>query len=109
MINLLFQLQTTGNPLVQQLPFLVLIMAVFYFFFIRPQAKKQKEQGNFIKELEKGDEVVTASGIIGRINKVDGNVLHLQIDQKTFIKVLRSAVSNEMTAAYLKPGAEEKA
>jgi len=86
----------------------MLIMLVFYFFFIRPQAKKQKEQGKFITELEKGDEVVTSSGIVGRINKIDGNLIHLQVDQKTFIKVLRSAISNEMTAAFHKP-VEKKA
>lgn len=105
MINLLFQLQAAGNPIMQMLPIL-LIMIVFYFFFIRPQARKQKEQGKFVTELEKGDEIVTASGIIGKINKIDGNVLHLQVDTKTFIKIMRSAVSNEMTAAYHKP--EEK-
>lgn len=107
MVNLLFQLQASGNPMLQQLPFLLLIMGVFYFFFIRPQAKKQKEQGTFLQELAKGDEVVTSSGIVGRINKVEGNIIHLQIDQKTFIKVMRSAVSNEMTAAYLKPESEK--
>lgn len=102
MLNLFFQLQAASNPIMQFLP-LMLIMVVFYFFFIRPQAKKQKEQGSFISELEKGDQVVTSSGMIGKINKIDGNVIHLQVDQKTFIKVLRSAISNEMTAAYNKP------
>ena len=90
------------------IPFMLLIMGVFYFFFIRPQAKKQKAQGTFISELEKGDEVVTASGIIGRINKIEGNIVHLQIDQKTFIKVLRSAISSEMTTALSKPEEEKK-
>lgn len=107
MINLLFQLQSTPSPLMN-IPFLLLIMAVFYFFFIRPQANKQKAQGKFISDLEKGDEVVTASGMIGRINKIEGNIVHLQIDQKTFIKVLRSAISNEMTTALSKPEEEKK-
>jgi len=101
MMNLLFQLQAASNPIMQFAP-LILIMVVFYFFFIRPQANKQKAQGTFINELEKGDEVVTASGIIGRINKMEGNIVHLQIDQKTFIKVLRSSISNEMTTALSK-------
>ena len=100
-MNLLFQLQAASNPIMQFAP-LILIMVVFYFFFIRPQANKQKAQGTFINELEKGDEVVTASGIIGRINKMEGNIVHLQIDQKTFIKVLRSSISNEMTTALSK-------
>lgn len=105
MINLLFSLQASPSPIMQFLP-LVLIMVVFYFFFIRPQANKQKTQGKFISELEKGDEVVTASGIVGRINKIEGNIVHLQVDQKSFIRVLRSSVSNEMTAALKAP--EEK-
>lgn len=102
MMTLLFQLQAAANPIMQFAP-LILIMVVFYFFFIRPQANKQKAQGKFISELEKGSEVVTASGIIGRINKIEGNIVHLQVDQKTFIKILRSSISNEMTAALSKP------
>jgi len=101
MMNLLFQLQAAANPIMQFGP-LILIMVVFYFFFIRPQANKQKAQGTFVSELEKGDEVVTASGMIGRINKIEGNIVHLQIDQKTFLKVLKSSISNEMTAALTK-------
>jgi len=104
---LLFQLQAGGNPIMQFAP-LILIMVVFYFFFIRPQANKQKAQGKFITDLEKGSEVVTASGIIGRINKIEGNIVHLQIDQKTFIKILRSSISNEMTAALSKPEESSK-
>jgi len=107
MMNLLFQLQASANPILQFGP-MILIMVVFYFFFIRPQANKQKAQGKFISELEKGEEVVTASGMIGRINKIEGNIIHLQIDQKTFIKVLRSSVSNEMTAALSKPEEDKK-
>jgi len=76
---------------------LIGIVLVFYFFFIRPQQKKQKTQSKFVEDLNKGDEVVTSSGIIGKINKIDENVVTLQIDQKTFIKVLKSSVSKEMT------------
>ena len=78
-----------------------------YFFFLRPQVKKQKAQDNFAKDLTKGDEVVTGSGIIGRINKIEGNIIHLQIDQKTFIRVLKGAISKEMTENFNKK-AEEK-
>ncbi|MDH3650031.1 MAG: preprotein translocase subunit YajC [Saprospiraceae bacterium] len=89
-------LQTQGNPIMSFLP-LIGIVLVFYFFFIRPQQKKQKTQSKFVEDLNKGDEVVTSSGIIGKINKIDENVVTLQIDQKTFIKVLKSSVSKEMT------------
>jgi preprotein translocase subunit YajC len=76
---------------------ILLMFAVIYFFMIRPQAKKTKEQNKFVNALEKGKEVVTASGMIGRINKIEGNIVTLQIDGKTFIRVLKSSVSKEMT------------
>lgn len=69
---------------------------------MRPATKKQSEQKSFTDELSKGDEVVTSSGIIARINKIEDNVVHLQVDQKTFIKVVRAAISKEMTEQYRK-------
>ncbi len=66
---------------------------------IRPQAKRQKEQGTFVTDLAKGDEVVTASGIIGKVNKIDGNTITLEVG-KTFIPFTRNAISKEMTDAY---------
>lgn len=71
-----------------------------YFFFMRPQMRRQKEQMSFENTIKKGDTVVTSSGIIGKISKVEGNITHLQIDQKTFIKVLSSAINKEMTEKY---------
>lgn len=73
-----------------------------YFFFLRPQAKKQKAQAGFVNSLEKGMKVATASGIIGTITKMDDNVVTLQISQKGFVDVLRSTVSHEMTEALPK-------
>ena len=76
---------------------LLLMVVVIYFFFIRPQAKKQKAQSSFVTDIKKGDEVVTGSGIIGKITKLEEDIVHLQIDQKTFIKVLRTTISKELT------------
>ncbi|MBX2817125.1 MAG: preprotein translocase subunit YajC [Saprospiraceae bacterium] len=84
------------NPIMSFLP-LIGIVVVFYFFFIRPQQKKAKQQGQFLENLNKGDEIATASGIIGRINKIEENTITLQIDQKTFLRVLKATVSKEMT------------
>lgn len=86
------------NPLFNFLP-LIGIFVVFYFFFIRPQQKKAKEQTSFIAGINKGDDVVTASGIIGKINKIEGDIVTLQVDQKTFIRVTKSSISKEMTEA----------
>lgn len=96
MMSNLILLQTGGAGTINIL-FMVAIFAVFYFFLIRPQAKKQKEQTKFVDQLEKGSEVITASGIVGKINKIEGNFVTLQVDTKTFLKVTKSAISKEMT------------
>ncbi len=102
MTNLFFTLQASSADSILSLLPMLAIFAVIYFFFIRPQAKKQKEQDNFASTLEKGMEVVTTSGIIGKINKVEATTVTLQLDQKTFVKMLSSAISKEMTASYNK-------
>ena len=87
----------TGAAGMMNLVFIALIFVVFYFFMIRPQAKKQKEQRQFAENLEKGEEVVTASGIIGRINKIEGNIVTLEVGTKTYIRVTKNAINKEMT------------
>lgn len=88
------------DPGTLNLLFLGALFAVFYFFMIRPQAKKQKEQSKFVDAVQKGDEVVTSSGIVGRITKIEDKVVQLQIDQKGFITVTRGSINKEMTDAY---------
>lgn len=100
MISLFF-LQATPNLLGSLWP-LLLMFVVIYFFFIRPQAKKQKDQVKFIEALDKGEEVVTASGLIGRINKIDGSIVTLTIGEKTFVRITKGSISREMTEAYRK-------
>ena len=97
-MSLLTIVMQAGIPeaLMQSWP-LIMIIFVFYFFLIRPQTKKQKEQQGFLDGIDKGDEVVTASGIIGRINKMDEHTVTLQIDTKTFIRVTKNSISKEMT------------
>jgi len=91
-----------------QLLFFASIFLIMYFFFLRPQVKKQKAQDKFSKELAKGSEVVTTSGIIGKISKIEDGIVHLQIDQKTFIRVVKGAISKEMTAGLKKESGESK-
>ncbi len=79
------------------LPFLILI--VFYFFIFRPQIRRQKEQQKFADSLKEGMEVVTTSGIIGRITKIDGNVVRLMVDEKTFMRVVRQTITSEYKPA----------
>jgi preprotein translocase subunit YajC len=104
-MTLIFILQAQGGGLSTFL-FPALIFVFIYFFFIRPQVKKQKEQVTFSSGLQKGDEIVTASGIIGQISKIEDDAVTVQIDPKTFIRVVPSAISKEMTDQYkVKPKA----
>lgn len=71
---------------------LILMFAVFYFLLIRPQQKKAKEQKAMLAALKRGDEVVTAGGIYGRITEVADDYVILDLG-KAEIKVMRAAVS----------------
>ena len=95
MFHFLFQAAPGGsNPLLGMLfPFLIII--VFYFFLIRPQMKRQKDQQKFVDSLKEGMDVVTQSGIIGKITKIDGAVVRLMVDDKTFMRVVKSSIQGE--------------
>lgn len=85
------------------------MVLVFYFFMIRPQAKKAKQQKQFINNLQKGDKIVTIAGIHGTVNKVnDDGTLLLETSPGSYIKIERSAISMEWTANINKPAAEVK-
>lgn len=98
-------LQAGGMGAIVQFAPLAMILVVFYFFMIRPQMKRQKEQASFADSLEKGKEVVTASGMIGKINKIDGQVITLEVANNTFIRVTKASISKEMTEGFLSPKA----
>lgn len=72
---------------------LVFIFVIFYFLIIRPQSKKIKEQEKMISELKRGDDVVTTSGILGRIEGLTEMVATLEISEGTRIKVLRKQIA----------------
>ncbi|HWC54940.1 MAG TPA: preprotein translocase subunit YajC [Chitinophagaceae bacterium] len=86
-----------------QFIFLGLMILVFWLFFIRPQAKKAKNQKNFIENLQKGDKIVTIAGIHGTINKInEDGTLNLEVSPGSYIKIEKSAISMEWTAALNK-------
>ena len=81
-----------ANPILSFLP-LILMFVVFYFLLIRPQQKRQKEHAEMVKNLKKGDRVVTSGGIIGTVHTLQDDYLVLKVgDQDTKIEVLRSAI-----------------
>lgn len=96
-------LQAGGtNPMYSML-LMVGMIAVMYFFMIRPQAKRAKDQKAFGETISNGEEIVTTSGIHGRISQVNQDgTLKLQIANGVFVTIERSAVSMEMTMAKRK-------
>ncbi|MBA3665889.1 MAG: preprotein translocase subunit YajC [Bacteroidetes bacterium] len=86
------------NSLMSFLP-LVAIVVVFYFFMIRPQMKKAKEQKKYIEALKKGDKILTIGGIYGKIVEVkeDGSIL-MEVEDGSKMRISKNAVSNEATA-----------
>lgn len=75
------------------------MLLIFWLFLLRPQAKRQREQKNFLGSLDRGDEVVTASGMLGRINKIEDEIITLDVGNKVFIRVTKNAISKELTDA----------
>ncbi|MBW7892281.1 MAG: preprotein translocase subunit YajC [Chitinophagaceae bacterium] len=84
-----------GNAQAMQMIMLVGIIAVFYFFMIRPQTKKAKEAKNFQNSLQRGDRIVTIAGIHGKIEKIEDNTIQLEVSPGSYLKIEKSAVSME--------------
>ncbi len=82
--------------MVMQLAPLLLIFAVFYFLLIRPQQKKQKEHREMMAGLKRGDRVITAGGIIGKITTVKDGVdeIEVEIAQNVRVSVLRGTITD---------------
>ena len=77
---------------------LIGIVVVMYFFMIRPQSKKQKEQRKFQDDIQKGDRIVTISGIHGKISDMDEKTITIEMENGK-MKLERAAISSENTIA----------
>ena len=77
--------------------FMIAIIGVFYFFMIRPQQKKAKDQKKFVDEIKKGDDVVTIAGMYGRVAEIEGDTIVLEVERGGRIKMSKSSVSMEST------------
>jgi preprotein translocase subunit YajC len=82
--------QLMGSPLVM----MGIIFAIIYFLIMRPQQKKQKEHQEMLRNLKKGDRVVTVSGMYGVVTALDEKIVALQVDDKVRIKVSRQSVAS---------------
>lgn len=90
-----------GSSLMSMLP-LVLMFVVLYFVMIRPQMKKQKEHRAMVDALAKGDEVVTAGGLLGKVAKLGDSNLGLEIANGVEVQIQRSAVVQVLPKGSIK-------
>lgn len=81
-----------GQDLMGFLP-LIVIFVLFYFMLIRPQMKRAKEQKNMLEALQKGDEVVTAGGELGKVVKVSEGFVGLEIADNVVVQVQKQAIT----------------
>jgi preprotein translocase subunit YajC len=81
-----------GDAGIMNIGMLVLMLVVFWFILIRPQMKRAKEHKAMLETLEKGSEVVTAGGIVGKITKIGDAYLTVEISDNTEIRVQKQSV-----------------
>jgi len=81
---------------------IILMFVLLYFLMIRPQMKRAKEQKAMVDALQKGDEVITAGGVLGRITKVSDAYVTVEIAANTEVSVQRSAVQTLLPKGTLK-------
>jgi preprotein translocase subunit YajC len=81
------------NGLIGQVGPLLLIFAVFYFFIIRPQQKRQKDRVSMLGAIKKDDKVVTIGGLHGKVVDIDDNTVTLLVNETTMLTFERHAVN----------------
>ena len=88
---LLLQSESAGGGL-SGMVMIIAMIVIFYFFMIRPQSKKQKEIKKAREAMQKGDSVVTAGGIHGKIREINDNTLLIEVSPGVSIKVDKTSV-----------------
>lgn len=96
MFTILLQAQSQGSGYFQ-IVFFGAIILIFYFFMIRPQQKKAKDQKKFIEEIKRGDYVVTIGGAHGHVAELEGDTFILEVEKGGRIRFNKSAISLEAT------------
>jgi preprotein translocase subunit YajC len=81
---------------------IILMFVLLYFLMIRPQMKRAKEQKQMVEALQKGDEVVTAGGVVGRISEMGDAYLTLEVAPNTALTVQRAAVQTLLPKGTMK-------
>lgn len=99
--------QATGGGW-EALLFPILLIVIFYFLLIRPQAKRAKEHRKMVEALAKGDEVVTNGGVLGRVTEVGETFATLEIAEGVEVKLQKNAVATVMPKGTFKQADKEK-
>lgn len=94
--------QAPAEAGVMQLVLMVGLFVMFYFIAIRPQRKRQKEHASLVSNLGKGDEVVTTSGILGKITKLEDHYVVLQVSDNVEMKFQKASVHAVLPKGTLK-------
>ncbi len=87
--------------IMQFLP-LIALVAVFYFLVLRPQQKRAKEHKNLMEALQKGDEVITLGGILGKVTKVADENVAIEIADNVVVQVQKAAIQNVLPKGTIK-------
>tara|TARA_B100000945_G_scaffold293545_1_gene269560 strand:- start:7 stop:288 length:282 start_codon:yes stop_codon:yes gene_type:complete len=86
----------SGSNFAQFIP-LILIFVIFYFFLIRPQQKKVREHREMVKNLKRGDEVITSGGIIGKVDRVfEDDRIELDIGNSVKVQVIKNTIQGHL-------------
>ena len=88
-------MDTTGSAFTP-LIFLFAFMILLYFMSVRPQQKRAKELQNMMNSLEKGDEVIAASGILGKVKEIKGDYVAIEVSDNITFKLHKNAISNTL-------------
>lgn len=96
---ILLQDAAGGGAGLMNILFIILLFAIFYFFMIRPQSKRQKQINKFRSELKAGDKVITAGGIHGIIKDIKDNAIFLEISKGVEIKIDKGSIYPSAEAA----------
>lgn len=81
---------------------IILMFVLLYFLMIRPQMKRSKEQKQMVEALQKGDEVIAAGGVLGRITRISDAYVSLEVAPNTEISIQRTAVQMLLPKGTLK-------
>jgi preprotein translocase subunit YajC len=82
--------------------FPIFLIAIFYFFIIRPQTKRAKEHKQMVEALKKGDEIVTGGGVLGRITDVGENFVLVEVTDGVQLRVQKASIGSLMPKGTLK-------